>query len=499
MSNIAETLFEQKDFHKLKLYFESNLKISCDIRLFKTYLKYINNVQSHVQSQQINLYEVYEFIFKRMRFHWDIYPFINQYINILNNDANVSESDKICKTRGLYHKFLSTPMLNFSQLWKDYENFENSLNRTTAKKIISDILPFYQKAFRLYSVYKDILNISKEYFQDRLTMDVFYNLMEVEERNIPDYDKNTLLERIDFIYSFYAEKYSNEEIYFCWSEYFSKQTKVVENQMQNNTNKYNNATVQDICRKGINAMPNNLFFICYASLTSKTNFFTETFANKTSNLIDELENNLESMQNEKSDLILINYLSFEYKTNGIDAFRSVFKRYIEKEIGPHVFVYVANIEYYTLQNKEIPFRIYMKALQKYTNSLFLQESFIDFLLKTNDLMNARAFFDKFTKTESVCKKMMEYEMMFGSIDKYRDLISIVPVKTDNIAEPQKVYKGKEKEYMSFKNSIQFYGLRFDQKSIIEDFLNKIREVEVNCLKFDNACVVQILQRLELAK
>lgn len=470
MSSIAESLFDQKDYHKLKLHFESHLKISCDIRLFKTYLKYIN-----MQSQQINLYEVYEFIFKRMKFHWDIYPFISQYISILNKDTNVSESDKISKIRAIYHKFLTMPMESFSQLWKEYEAFEINLNKTTAKKIIADVLPLYQKAFRLYSLYKNIINKNAEYFQDRITMDVFYNILEIEEKNIPDYDKNTFLERIDFVYSFFAEKYGREEIYFCWSEFFNKNYK-------------EETTVQNICKKGLEALPNNLFFICYASLVSKNNFYTT--------IIEDLNKNLETMQNEKNDLLLINYLSFEYKINGIEAFRAVFRRYIETEIGPHVFVFVANLEFYILQNKDIPFRIFMKALQKYTNNLFLQESFIVFLLRTNDLINARAFFEKFEKTEVLCSKMMEYEMLFGSVEKYRDLLALKPIKLDKPQE-NKFYDGKEGNYLSFKNSIQFYGLKFDQKSIIEEFLDRIKTVETNCFKFDNSCIVQILQRLEI--
>jgi hypothetical protein len=40
--------------------------------------------------------------------------------------------------RKAYHKAIHTPIANIEEIWKDYDLFENSLNKLTAKKFIAD-------------------------------------------------------------------------------------------------------------------------------------------------------------------------------------------------------------------------------------------------------------------------------------------------------------------------------------------------------------------------
>jgi cleavage stimulation factor subunit 3 len=48
------------------------------------------------------------------------------------------EQQKMDTLRKTYHRALSVPIANIEQLWRDYEAYENSLSRMTAKKFIAD-------------------------------------------------------------------------------------------------------------------------------------------------------------------------------------------------------------------------------------------------------------------------------------------------------------------------------------------------------------------------
>ncbi|KAM0688364.1 Cleavage stimulation factor subunit 3 [Conglomerata obtusa] len=469
MSSVAESLLAQKEFVKLTAHFASSLKSSCDIILFKTYLEFITK-----QNKPINMFEVYEFTFKKLKHHWDMYEFINEYIDLVQKDVKISDDDKIDKIRKTYKMFFNSPMRNFAQLWKDYETYETQLNKATAKKIISDILPQYQKTYRLYLLYKNILNYDNIYVQDLLTMDNFYGVLEIEEKNVPNYDSAIFLERFDFIFRFFAEKLNNDEVYFFWSEFLLK------------NNLINEAV--DVCKRGIQNIKNNFFMICYSSMISGEDFFKELIVEQFKDKID--------IQNNRTDLILINYLSFLYKTKGIEVFRNCFKQFIEKEIGPFVFSFVADLEYFATQKKEIPFRIYIKALQKYPENINLQKEFIKFLLKIGDLVNSRAFFEKFIKTKGLCLLMMEHEIKYGNISKFREINALECVNDEQF-DDKHIYNGKEGQYKRCKSMFELYDLKYYTKNFIEIFIENINEVATECFIFKNNCVIELLTKCEI--
>ncbi|KAM0674226.1 hypothetical protein GVAV_002300 [Gurleya vavrai] len=466
MSNEAETLFSQKEFTKLKQLFATQLKTSTDIHLFKTYLNYLA-----MQNKPYNIYEVYEYIFKKLRHHWDIFEFINDYNTFLQKDTKIQEDEKIEKIRKVFNMFLNTPMKNFNLFWKNYENFENNLNKITAKKIIDDALKKFQNTYKLYLIYKNLLDYNCNFVQDNLKLDNFYAIIEAEEKNLACYSDEFLIERVDFVYKFFAEKYPKEEIYSAWSEFLIKNNKKDE--------------ALNVCKNGIKALGNNLFLICYASNACNHDFFEDFF------------NTAEySFQNDLNDLMLINYLSLTYKKSGLESFRNLFKGFLGKPIGPHVYIFAAQTEFFALQNKDIPFKLYLKAISEFPSNNDLKEKFVNFLLQIGDFANARAFFDQFEKTNSICRLMAEYEIFYGSFEKYREINFINEEKNEPDYFMIKEI-GKEGDFLRYKNFIQFFNIKFDQKNVLDDFLYAIKNIKSEFLIFDNFCVIEALKNIEI--
>lgn len=471
MSSLAELLFINKEYRKLELHFSTSLKNSTDISLFKLYFKYIKQ-----QNKEVDLSQVYDFILKKLTHHWDIFYLVMDYVRYLKA-AHIPEDDKITKIRSVFHSMFLAPMTNFKILWKEYENFEMDLNKTTAVKIIGEVSVVYQKTYRLYLLYKNMFDYDMENIQDHFTFDDFYEIVEMEERNIPGYPKELLTERLHFMYAFFCEKFEREETYFLMSEFLI------------GVNKLNDAC--ELIKKGIDKVEKSMFLSFYYALIADVNIYED--------LIKKIIEPAESitLQNCNVDLILINLLTFELKVSGLEKFRAVFKKYLLQEIGPNVYIYVAMTEYFLHNDKAIPFKIYTKALQKYPKCLRLQEQFIRFLLQIGDMVNARAFFENFTKTDNLISMMLFHEMKYGNISDFRNLLTHEPVK--KYSETNAVcLNAKEMYFVQFKKNLEFFELKFGNQDVLSSFLDVINSVKgVKYLNINNQVLIDMLKNINV--
>ncbi|KAL5977549.1 Cleavage stimulation factor subunit 77 [Asimina triloba] len=60
------------------------------------------------------------------------------------------ESQRMTSVRKAYQRAIITPTHHLEQLWKDYENFENSVSRALAKGLLSEYQPKYNSARAVY-------------------------------------------------------------------------------------------------------------------------------------------------------------------------------------------------------------------------------------------------------------------------------------------------------------------------------------------------------------
>lgn len=75
------------------------------------------------------------------------------------------EGVKMDRLRGAFQHATSIPLSNVETLWRDYDQYENGLNRLTAKKIINERSQIYMAA-RLAA--KELKNLTEPLHRDRL-------------------------------------------------------------------------------------------------------------------------------------------------------------------------------------------------------------------------------------------------------------------------------------------------------------------------------------------
>ena len=72
-------------------------------------------------------------------------PLRNEH-DLYQADAKWKEQQKMDQTRKIYQRAVCMPLENLETLWQSYNQFENDLNKTTARKFVAEKSPAYMQA-----------------------------------------------------------------------------------------------------------------------------------------------------------------------------------------------------------------------------------------------------------------------------------------------------------------------------------------------------------------
>ncbi|GBE79055.1 hypothetical protein BKA93DRAFT_785197 [Sparassis latifolia] len=128
--------------------FKRFLRTSPSVELWKFYLSYIrrHNVGPDAYDTIRNSYE---FALNRVGQDKDSTEIWQDYIHFLKSGQTTTtweEQQKMDAVRKAYHRAVQIPMENVKKLWEDYQDFENGLNKITAKKFLSDLQEGHMQA-----------------------------------------------------------------------------------------------------------------------------------------------------------------------------------------------------------------------------------------------------------------------------------------------------------------------------------------------------------------
>ncbi|KAJ3228371.1 mRNA 3'-end-processing protein rna14 [Clydaea vesicula] len=154
---IEYATFEQDNsaFDKVESIFNKCLRSVVSVDLWKFYLSYIQKNhsltnQDTLQENRTIINNTFEFVLSNVGFDPNSSSIWSDYINFIKsgecNPASYEYQVKIDKLRKIYQQATVTPIANIEQLWKDYDSFENGLNKITAKKFISERSSGYMTA-----------------------------------------------------------------------------------------------------------------------------------------------------------------------------------------------------------------------------------------------------------------------------------------------------------------------------------------------------------------
>ncbi|KAJ1501798.1 mRNA 3'-end-processing protein rna14 [Coelomomyces lativittatus] len=136
-----------KDHPRVSTLFSKGLRNVHAFELHKVYLNYIKRTHhgDDPPSRTI-IKQAYDFVLSKVMHDMASGSIWSDYLTFLKQTqvhSTFEEQQKMEEIRKVYLKAIALPLFNVEQLWRDFDAFENGLNKLTAKKILSEASSSY--------------------------------------------------------------------------------------------------------------------------------------------------------------------------------------------------------------------------------------------------------------------------------------------------------------------------------------------------------------------
>jgi cleavage stimulation factor subunit 3 len=453
------------EFLRVEKLFSRSLTTVYSIELWQKYLEYVlrtNNVQLHGIKAQTTIQQTYDFVLSKIGIDRESGKIWSRYIDFIKSKENSNtweQQQQMDTLRKIYRQAVCIPLNNLESIWHGYNSFENSINRSTARKFLAERSAIYMTA---RSCLKELQNITNGLnktgnphtrrwirSEDR-QLQLWHNWINWEKKNPLELtNEETIKQRVSYAYSQATmDLWFYPEIWFEAAEYaFSSNPNTIDNGLE-------------VLEMGRKANPTS------ALLFFKTAEIYETAGQRTAArttyeiLIANLKEELRKLENivqearaesktsartislekrfaEDSKNFTYAYIAFMRavkRMEGISQARLVFSECRKLPFSTFQ-IYIASA-FMELQNDkaDIATKILEIGLKRFSSNAEYIERYIDFLIRINDETNARALFEKSISkippadAKNIYILFLKYESKFGELvslkkleDRYRAL------------------------------------------------------------------------------
>lgn len=137
---------EHDNFSLAENIFTNSLMKVPNVELWSTYMTYIRRMNDlnndPTGNHRVLVQQAYDFVLNNVGIDRESGRIWQDYIQFLKNwpgqlgGSNWQDQHKSDQLRRAYHRAIATPMTTVNQLWKDYDQFENTLNKGTVSNIL---------------------------------------------------------------------------------------------------------------------------------------------------------------------------------------------------------------------------------------------------------------------------------------------------------------------------------------------------------------------------
>jgi cleavage stimulation factor subunit 3 len=348
-----------------------------------------------------------------------------EYIDFLhqeNPQGAYAENLKVQTLRKVYQQAVSSPKMSIEQIWRDYNSFEQNVNKSSAKKVTEAVSKAYFSAKRATYDYE---NVTRSLVRGTTSVPPQGTIQEIQQlqiwRRYISWEKQNPLRAENHSILVNRVMYAYKQCLLCfaycpdvWYDaalYLQKASEAMDTPSSPQwgdeaTTLYTNA---------INGpLPNNLLInFAYAD-------FEEL--RKNNDIVEGIYNKLLSDESIDHTLIYIQYMNFSRRTQGVKGARSVFKKARDDpKCGYHAYVAAALMEYYITKDKSIAFRVFELGMKKFGNDIGFLLAYIDYLSHLNEDNNTRVLFEKavaavpLDESSKLWEKFTSFESTVGDI------------------------------------------------------------------------------------
>lgn len=406
------------NFDQVEKLFTRCLKQCPHVDLWRTYLKYVTDYKSKLPNSFEEIIKAFELAITQVGLDIASTPIWTDYINFVKSQKpnnKIEESQKMEQLRKLYQRAVINPMNNLEGIWKEYDTFENSLNKVLAKALLAEHGPKYMQARATFrerknyseGIQKNILaRPPRNSPRDQMQVKLWKKLIAYEKRNTQRVDEASLRRRVTFVYNqCLCCLYRYPEMWHEAAHYQITKSGGIED-------------VVKVYEQGLKACDQSLLLqFSYADFLESHDNFSGAQA---------VYENL--MQRKQDSLIYIEYMRFARRSLTVTDARKIFFRARKSPSCTwHVYVAAAQIELYLNKEQNIARKIYELGLKKFINHTRFLLEYVNFLMNLGDNVNTRALFEKVLSTipsseaPEIWNAFQKFETLFGNLETVTNL------------------------------------------------------------------------------
>ena len=208
-----EQEMKSRNYEQVEKLFQKCLMNILHIDLWKCYIAYVRETKSPLPTFREKMRQTYDFALEHVGIDYHATAIWQEYIQFLKSEdaqGTFAENQKIQAVRKAYQQAVIIPMMNIEQIWRDYNTFEQGVNKNTAKKLVENMSRQYMNAKRASHEYEAIMrglnrgNISLPLVgssQELQQLQLWKNFIAWEKRNpLRTENKGLLVRRVMYAY-----------------------------------------------------------------------------------------------------------------------------------------------------------------------------------------------------------------------------------------------------------------------------------------------------------
>lgn len=438
-----------KRYDKVSKLFQRSLEEVLSIDLYKCYLNYVREAKANEPDL---IYKAYRYTLDKVGIDPNAISIYNDYIQFLKErevDGSYLDSQKITAVRKAYQEGVMNPMFHIDTLWKEYINYEQSINPMIAEKMVQDRSRDHMNARRVAKEWEvNIRGLNRSWSavppsfssEEVRQVEIWRKYINWEKSNPLRTENNlAVIRRVSYAYKQCLLCFGHHpNVWHEYADYLEEQIKSLNDKDAELSKKLlrEETTLFERAIKGL--MKHNLLIhFAYAD-------FEENRKDRKKAL--EIYNNLieASKDDEQIDLTLvyIQLMRITRRTEGLRSARAVFKRARdEKRCSYHIYTAAALMEYSCTKDQAVACKIFELGLKKFNSCPDYILSYIHFMNSLNEENNTRVLFERVLTTCSLEPKdtveiwnsFLEFEAGIG------DLSSITKVERRRTMALEKVF------------------------------------------------------------
>ncbi|XVF24585.1 hypothetical protein REPUB_Repub13aG0140600 [Reevesia pubescens] len=433
----------------------SRCLLNClQVPLWRCYIRFIRKVNDKkgVEGQE-ETRKAFDFMLSYVGSDIASGPVWMEYIAFLKSlpaGNTQEESQRMTAVRKAYQKAIVTPTHHIEQLWKDYENFENSVSRQLAKGLLSEYQPKYNSARAVYrerKKYMDEIDWNMlavpptDSCKEEMQWMAWKRLLAFEKGNPQRIDSASSNKRIIFTYEqCLMFLYHYPDIWYDYATWHAKSGSV-------------DAAIK-VFQRALKALPDSeMLKYAHAELEESRGAIQSA---------KKLYESLLGDGAETTALAHIQFIRFLRRNEGVEAAR---KYFLDARKSPsctyHVYVAYALMAFCLDKDPKVAHNVFEAGLKHFMHEPLYILEYADFLSCLNDDRNIRALFERalssLPQEESieVWKRFIQFEKTYG------DLTSMLKVEQRR----KEALSGTSEEAASLETSLQDVVSRYSFKDL----------------------------------